>query len=58
MDSGSQSEIILESKNSQVLKEIVESLGFNLNLVLIQNDEQILLEKLKSLIGEKLIIEE
>ena len=55
---GSESQILFEDANKTVLQKFCDSSGLELDLVLIKDDEQKLIEKMRSLIGERLIIEE
>ncbi len=53
---GKITECLTENENNQKLKTISESLGIELNIELKKRDEETLVEKLKEIFGEKLII--
>jgi len=58
IDYGSDAENLLVDAHRKILEDFCEKAGLELDLVLLKDDEQILIDKLKALVGDKLIIEE
>ena len=58
VDDGSESECLFETNNRQSIEDFVSGAGYKLKLTLLKNEEQILIEKLKQIIGKELKIEE
>lgn len=58
VDQGENSEFLTKESNKTVLSTCVQQAGLKLNLIINQDNEKLLIEKMRQLIGNKFKIEE